>query len=449
MFAALRHRNYRIWAAADLVSVTGTWMQVLALNWFVLQATGSPARMGAAILLQALPVLLLGSWGGVLADRLPARPVLIGTQLAHAGLAASLAVIAASGSQNLFTVYAISLLSGFVGVVEGPVMGRFTATVVDRSTLANALSLGSIINSSGRILGMSVGGVLVAVVGPHVLFAANGVSFLAVIGALLAIRPSELNPLDGAAAGSARGGVRAGFAYLATQPAVLVTLGLAVVLGSLGRNYQITMAAMSNGPLNAGAAGYGLLSAAFAVGTVVGGLVAAARPDLCYRTLIGTGLVTSVMQAVAGFAPGLWAFALVILPIAIGAVVIDTTVSTRVQLDTEGAMRGRVLAAAGMASAAAGAIGAPVLGWLAEHAGPRPALVLAGTLTALATLAAGTFFARHRGIPLHARQLRSTLAVAAGRRRPLEPVVVATAGAERPARRARLRRSAERSRVPA
>jgi MFS family permease len=415
MFAALRHRNYRIWAAADFVSVTGTWMQVLALNWFVLQATGSSASMGASVLLQALPVLVLGSWGGVLADRLPARPVLIGTQLAHAGLAAMLALVVTSGSHNLSFVYAISLLSGLVGVVEGPVMGRFTATVVGRAALGNALSLGSVINSSGRILGMSLGGILVAVAGPGPLFAANSVSFLAVIGALLAVRRSQLHPLDSAPPTGRRGGVRAGFIYLARQPIVLVTLGLAVVLGSLGRNYQITMAAMSNGPLHAGAAGYGILSAAFAIGTVLGGLAAASRPDLCYRTLIGAGLVTSVLQATAGLAPELWSFAAVIVPIAAGAVLIDTTVATRVQLDTEGAMRGRVLAAAGMASAAAGAVGAPVLGWLCEHAGGRITLMLAGTLTALATLAAGAAVARRRGIPLHARHLRSTLAVTIGR----------------------------------
>jgi MFS family permease len=418
MFAALRHRNYRIWAAADFVSITGTWMQVLALNWFVLQITGSTAHMGAAVLLQALPVLLLGSWGGALADRLPARPVLIATQLTHAGLAAMLAVIASSGSHNLTIVYAISLASGLVAVVEGPVMGRFNATVVDRDTLGNALSLGSVINSSGRILGMSVGGVAVAVAGPGALFAANAVSFLAVIGALLAIRRSELHPLDTATSAPVRGGVRAGFAYLAGQPIVLATLGLAVVLGSLGRNYQVTMAAMSAGPLHGGSAGYGLLSTALAIGTVLGGLVAATRPDLYYRTLIGAGLLTSILQVAAGLAPGLWTFALVIIPIAAGAVLIDTTVSTRVQLDTRGDVRGRVLAAVGMASAAAGGIGAPLLGWLAEHSGPRQTLVLAGTIAALACLGTGAAIARRRGIPVRVRELRTTLAVTVGRPAP-------------------------------
>ncbi|NUT32420.1 MAG: MFS transporter [Hamadaea sp.] len=417
MFSAFRHRNYRLWAAADFVSVTGTWMQVLGVNWYVLQVTGSAAHMGVSVLMQALPVLLLGSWGGALADRLPGRPVLIATQATHALLAAALALIVAAPSPTLLPVYAISLLSGLVSVIEGPVLGRFAATVVDRVTLSNAVSLGSIVNSSGRILGMSAGGLAVAVAGPAPLFAANAVSFLAVIGALLALRTDRLHPLDDPAPGGRRlgGGVRAGFAYLLRQPLVLITLGLAMVLGSLGRNYQVTMAAMSDGPLAAGAGGYGLLSSAFAVGTVLGGLVAASRPSLCYRTLIGAGLLTSVLQTTAGIAPGLWTFAAAIVPIAAGAVLIDTTVATRVQLDTHGEMRGRVLAAAAMASAAAGAIGAPLLGWLSEWAGPRQTLVFAGIVTALTCVAAGTAIARRRGVPVRARELRLALAVTLGR----------------------------------
>jgi MFS family permease len=390
-------------------------MQVLGINWFVLEVTGSAAHMGATVLLQTLPVLLLGSWGGALADRLPGRPVLIATQLMHAALAVGLAIIAFGPSPGLPAVYAISLCGGLVTALEAPVMGRFNATVVDRETLGNALSLGSLINSTGRILGMSVGGIVIAAVGPAPLFAANAVSFLAVVAALLAIRPDRLHALDGAPTRPAPGGVRAGFAYLLRQPQVLVTLALAVVLGSLGRNYQITMAAMSDGPLYAGGAGYGILSGAFAVGTVFGGLIAARRLALGYRTLIGTGLIASVLQLLSGLAPDLWTFAAILVPIAAAAVMIDTTVATRIQLDTHGAMRGRVLAAAGMASAAAGALGAPLLGWLAEHIGPRQTLVTSGAVVGIGCIAGGMALARHRGISLGHRELRTTIRETMGR----------------------------------
>ncbi|RLP89047.1 MFS transporter [Micromonospora sp. BL4] len=398
-FAALRHRNYRIWALAGFVSVIGTWMQVLGVNWYVLKETGSATSMGFAVLLQAAPTLLLSLWGGVLADRLPARPLLIAAQVAHATLAAGLAAVALTGVGGLPLIFTISLLSGAVSAIEGPVSGRWSSTLVDRETLGNALALGSLTNSAGRILGMSLGAVVVAAVGPALLFGINAASFVAVVVALFGVRQAALHGHQVAApdGGRSRGGVRAGFAYLRGQPVLLLALALAFVLGSLGRNYQVTMAAMSDGPLDAGASGYGLLSTVFAVGTVLGALAAARRRDLGYRTLVTAGLLASTLQIVAGLAPGTWSFAAVILPIAAAAVVIDTTVGTRAQLDTDGAMRGRVLAALAVTGSVSAMVGAPLLGWLSEHAGPRQTLVLAGSVAAVATVAAAVALDQQRG----------------------------------------------------
>ncbi|MEV4657544.1 MFS transporter [Micromonospora sp. NPDC049301] len=412
-FAALRHRNYRIWALAGFVSVIGTWMQVLGVNWYVLKETGSATSMGFAVLLQAAPTLLLSVWGGVLADRLPARPLLIVAQVAHATLAAGLAAVALTGVGGLPLIFVISLLTGAVSAVEGPVMGRWSSTLVDRETLGNALALGSLTNSAGRILGMSLGAVVVAAVGPALLFGINAASFAAVVVALFCVRQAALHGHQVTAPDGGRtsgGGVRAGFVYLRGQPVLLLALALAFVLGSLGRNYQVTMAAMSEGPLDAGASGYGLLSTVFAIGTVLGALVAARRRDLGYRTLVAAGLLASGLQIVAGLAPGTLSFAAVILPIAAAAVVIDTTVGTRAQLDTDGAMRGRVLAALAVTGSVSAAVGAPLLGWLSEHAGPRQTLVLAGAVAAIATGAAAVALDQQRG-----RQLRRriTLALAA------------------------------------
>jgi len=416
-FAALRHRNYRIWAGAGLVSTIGTWMQVLGVNWYVLQETGSATSMGFTVLLQAIPTLLLSTWGGVLADRLPARPLLVAAQILHAALAAGLAAVAWSDIAGLPVVYAISLISGAVSAVEGPVMGRWGSTLVDRATLGNALALGSLTNSAGRILGMSVGAIVVAVAGPAPLFAVNAASFAAVLVAVLAVRQGELHTHDLTASDRDRsaGGIRAGFAYLRRQPVLLTTLGLAFVLGSLGRNYQVTMAAMSDGPLAAGASGYGLLSTVFAIGTVLGAIAAARRGDLSYRLLIGTGLFASVLQLLAGLAPGTWSFAALILPIAAGAVVIDTAVGTRAQLDTDGAMRGRVLAALAVTGSVAAAVGAPLLGWLSEYVGPRQTLVLAGTVAAAATVGAGLALARQHGRRVRPADLPGQLAASVSR----------------------------------
>ncbi|WP_406078886.1 MFS transporter [Micromonospora sp. NBC_00858] len=433
-FAALRHRNYRIWAFAGFVSVIGTWMQVLGVNWYVLKETGSATSMGFAVLLQAAPTLLLSVWGGVLADRLPARPLLITAQVAHAALAAGLAAVALTGVGGLPVIFAISLCTGAVSAIEGPMMGRWASTLVDRETLGNALALGSLTNSAGRILGMSLGAVVVAAVGPALLFGINAASFAAVVVALFAVRPASLQDQPEAVpdgGSSHRGGARAGFAYLRRQPVLLLALALSFVLGSLGRNYQVTMAAMSDGPLAAGASGYGFLSTVFAVGTVVGALVAARRRTLGYRTLVAAGLLASGLQIIAGLAPGTWSFAAVILPIAAAAVVIDTTVGTRAQLDTDAAMRGRVLAALAVTGSVSAAVGAPLLGWLAEHAGPRQTLVLAGSVAAIATTAAAVALDRQRGRRLPGRVAQ--VLVAPPLRRPVRQVARTAARIVRPA----------------
>ncbi|WP_158891029.1 MFS transporter [Amycolatopsis anabasis] len=399
MFRALANHNYRLWATADLVSVTGTWMQVLALNWVVLARTGSATSVGFSVLLSTLPALLLGPWAGALADRFPPRRLLLCSQTLHVLIAVALAVLVGAEAP-LAPIYALTALSGLIGSFEGPALGRFAGQVVPREHLGNALALSSIVNSAGRVLGMSAAGVLVAAVGESALFLINAVSFFAVIGTIVLMRTGELHPL--AVSPPERAGVRAGLVYLRRSRVLLILFVLGFVLSGLGRNYQVTMAAMSQGPLGAGAAGYGLLSSVFAVGTVLGGLLAARARELTFPLLLGAAAVTSALQAASGFAPGTLGFAAMILPIAAGAVLIDTAKSTRLQLDSAEEMRGRMLAVQGAVSAAAGATGAPLLGWLCERLGPESALLVAGSVSLAATLLAAAAL-RQRPAPRPAR----------------------------------------------
>ncbi|MEU4419028.1 MFS transporter [Actinoplanes sp. NPDC024001] len=394
MFAPLRERNYRLWAAADLVSVGGTWMQVLALNWLILSATGSATAMGAVVMLQSLPVLLLGSWGGALADKLPARPVLIACQAIRALLA--LALVLPAGN---WAIYGVALASGVISSFEGPVLGRFGSSLVPREALGSALALGSVLSSAGRIGGMALGGVLIGITGPTMLFLINAVSYLAVIASLLMMRSSEMRDL--ARASSSDGGVIAGLRYLIRQPVVLIVLALSFVLGSLGRNYQVSMAAMVSGPLGGSSGSYGLLSTVFAVGAVAGGLLLAGTGKSTLRVLLGTGFLISALQFCSGLAPNVLGFAALILPIAAGAVVFDTVVSTRIQLDTKEEMRGRVLATVGIVSSLSGIVGAPAIGWLCDSLGARGALTLAGAVTTAAAVAGGIALARVKGRKLN------------------------------------------------
>ncbi|MFC7615181.1 MFS transporter [Actinokineospora soli] len=249
--------------------------------------------------------------------------------------------------------------------------------------LPNALALGSLVNSAGRVLGMSLAGVLAAAVGEPVLFLVNAVTFLAVVSTVRAVRVGELHPL--AVSPPERAGMRAGLAHVRRNHTLLTLFALGFVLSSLGRNYQVTMAAMASGPLGAGAEGYGLLSAVFAVGAVLGGLVAARLRTLGPPVLIAAAGITSLLQAVSGLMPGLVGFAALILAIAAGAVVIDTVMGTRVQFDSAEDMRGRVLSVHGAVAASAGAVGGPLLGWMCEGLGPGTALVAAGLVTLAVT----------------------------------------------------------------
>ncbi|EQD81919.1 MFS transporter [Saccharopolyspora erythraea] len=388
-FRALRYPDYRRWATADFVSVTGAWMQNLGLNWFVLTKTGSPGLLGLSLLFQALPGVLLASWAGALADRWPAQRVLYVTQALHGVLALVLAGVAWADGP-LGAVYAIALAGGVVSVFDGPALGRFGSQLVTREDLSNALGLGSILSSGGRILGMGLAGALVAVTGVPVLFLINALSFGAVLFALARVRPEGIHPI--ASSPPERAGVRAGVRYVCGHRPLIVLFALTFVLSSLGRNYQVTMAAMSQGPLHAGAAGYSTLSVVFAAGTIVGGFVAASRQELTLHLVLAMALGTSVLQAFSGAAPDLWTFAVAVFPIAVGAVVLDTATSTRIQLDSDEDMRGRVLAAKGMVTAASGAVGGPLLGWMSETAGAGHALQVAGAVTVAATAGAWALF---------------------------------------------------------
>lgn len=390
---SLRHRNYRAWALADLVSVTGSWMQVVAQGWLVLTLSHSALALGLTLTLQAAPSLLLGMAGGAFVDRVAnRRRLLVVTQALHGLLGALLAVLAATGHVQVWTVYALGLAGGLVGVVDGPALGAFSQELVGREDLPNAMALGSMTNSAGRILGMSSAGAVIAVLGLPAVFALNAATFLAVIAALLRIDASALHPLRRAPRAAA--GVRAGLRYVAGQRQLVMVLLLAFFLSSFGRNFQVTMAAMSAGPLEAGAGGYSVCSTAFAVGALAGAVLAARLARMSLRVLLWAAAATGLLQGLSSLSPGLAPFAAVMVPVAAGAVVIDTAVGAHVALSTAEEMRGRVLAVQGLVGSAAGAVGGPLLGWLASTEGPRAALLDGGTVVLLATLVLGSLMLR-------------------------------------------------------
>jgi MFS family permease len=385
-FRALQVRNYRLYALGNLVSITGTWMQLVAQNWLVLRLTGSGTALGVTIALQAIPGVLFSLHGGAIADRFPKRRVLVATQAMLALLAAALATLVATGAVELWMVYALAVAVGCVCAVDLPTAAAFGTELVAPEDLPNAAALGAAANSMGRIVGMALAGIAVATVGVAPVFLANAVSYLAVVAALLAVRPAEMRMAHGGA-GDRR--IRHAFRAIRRMPVLVGTLVLAFVVAAFGRNYQLTMATMSMSVLHRGASGYGTLSTVFAVGAFAGALVAARLTRVGMRVLIAAAAAAGALELMAATMPDLGTFAACILPIAVVAVLFDTALGVVVALGVDHAIRGRALALLAMTSTGGAAIGGPLLGWSVQHLGTRLTLGAAGVTSLVAALAIG------------------------------------------------------------
>ena len=383
---SLRHRDYRRWMGAGLVSVSGTWMQQVALAWLVYDRSGSGTAVGVTIALHAVPTLVLGLWGGGVVDRHDTRRLLLVTQLLHAALAVVLALAVVTNVVSVGLLSLVALAGGIVGVVDGPASGAHGAALLPPADLGNGLALGSVVSSTGRVLGLALAGSVVAVVGPAAAFALNAASFAAPI-AVLALTDAGRRAGHAGSGGCACGAD--GLASVWRSPVARSTLLTAWVLGCLGRNFQVTTAMMAAEVFTGRAGLYGLFSSLFAVGALVGSVAATRIPTMTRRVLAGAGTVAALLQVTSGTATSPVVFGALLVAIAACAVVVDTCVSTRVQLTTDPAARGRVLAVCGIVGTTAGLVGAPLLGWLGETFGPRVPLVIGGAVAAVVALRHG------------------------------------------------------------
>jgi MFS family permease len=389
---ALRHRAYRRWAGADAVSLLGSWAQTIALSWVVLELTGSATALGATIALQSLPLLVLGPWGGALADRLPLRRLLAGTQLAQALLALLLAAVTLTGTATLPVLMGVAVAQGLVQVLDGPAHGLFGQQLVPVEDLANAAALGSVTSSAGRVLGMALAGVGVGTLGAPALFAANAVSFAAVIAVVLTLPNTQLHPLERAAGADAS--VRAGLRYALGRRELLVLLGLVLVCSSLGRNFSVMTAALVTGPLGGNSSAFAACNTFFAVGALLGGLIAARLRTLALRAILVSAAMAAAGQVLAAGSPGLPVLYALMLPVAAACVVLDTAVGSHLVLSTPAQLRGRVLALRGVVSAGSAAVGAPLLGAGADLLGARSTMALAGVVVLSCVGAAALAFSK-------------------------------------------------------
>ncbi|MFD3516609.1 MFS transporter [Streptomyces sp. NPDC058657] len=396
MFSSLRNRNYRLFASGQVVSNTGTWMQRIAQDWLVLSLTGSASAVGLTIALQFLPMLLFGLYGGVLADRLPKRPLLLVTQSAMGLTGLALAALTLSGHVEVWHVYATAFVGGLVTVVDNPARQTFVAEMVGPDQIRNAVSLNSANFQSARLIGPAVAGVLITAVGSGFAFLLNGLSFLAPIAGLLMMRTSELHKVERSPRG--KGQLREGLRYVAGRPDLFWPIVLVGFIGTFGFNFPIWLSAFVDDVFHGDAGTYGLLNTLMAAGSLAGALLAARRGSSRLRLLVGAALLFGVLELVTAFAPEFWMFAVMMVPIGMFGLTVNVTANSSVQMATDPAMRGRVMALFMMVFTGGTPLGAPLLGWITDTYGARIGFAAGGVISALAAAGIGLLLCKVGGL---------------------------------------------------
>ncbi|SDM69967.1 Predicted arabinose efflux permease, MFS family [Streptomyces sp. cf386] len=392
MFSSLKVRNYRLFFLGQVVSNTGTWMQRIAQDWLVLSLTGSATAVGITTALQFLPMLLFGLYGGVLVDRLPKRRTLLVTQTSMAATGIALAVLTLSGHVQVWHVYLAAFAVGLATVVDNPARQSFVSEMVGPDQLQNAVSLNSANFQSARLVGPAVAGLMITGVGTGWAFLANGLSFIAPIAGLLMMRARELYPVERAPRG--KGQMREGLRYVAGRPELIWTIVLAGFVSTFGFNFPVYLSAFADDVFRAGAGSYSLFNTLMAVGSLAGALLAARRGTARMRVLIAGALAFGAMEIVAAFAPSLWMFALLMAPIGIFGMTVNVTANSSIQMATDPAMRGRVMALYMMVFMGGAPLGAPIAGWITDAYGVRVALAVGGAITATAAVTIALLLAR-------------------------------------------------------
>ena len=390
-FRSLRNRNYRLWAAGAFVSNVGTWMQRTAQDWLVLAelTPHNAMSVGIVMALQFGPSLALLPLTGLAADHFDRRKLLFVTQGAMGALALALGLLTVLGAVQLWHVYVFALLLGCVTAFDAPARQSFVSELVGTADLANAVALNSTSFQAARLIGPAAAGLLIGTFGTGWSFLCNAASFAAVLASLAWLRVSELHPVRRPAL--ERGSFGGGLRYVRHHDDLKAVLTMLFLVATFGLNFPIFISTMAVSVFRVGAHAFGLLTSMMAVGSVVGALLSARRSRPRMSLLVGGAAAFGAGCAAAAMMPsyGLFAASLVVIGVASQTFMIGA--NSTVQLATDPAMRGRVMAIYLAIALGSTPLGAPIVGWVADAFGPRWALAVA----AAAGLAAALVGARH------------------------------------------------------
>ena len=373
-FSAFAVRNFRIYFIGQVISVSGSWMQRVAQSWLVLELTGSGSAVGAVTAAQFLPILLMAPFGGLIADRLDKRRVLYLTQTLAAATAAILGWLVITDTVELWMVFALALVHGMVGSFDNPARHAFVMEMVGRSRLTNAVGLNSVLVHTARVIGPAIGGVLIVTVGIGICFLINSVSYFFFIAALLLMRSAEIE--RSRPEPRRRRQLRDALAYVRSKPVLFVPLAMMGVIGLLTYEFEVVLPLLARFTFDGGADTFGIMFAVMGAGAVLGGLYTATRGDRPGRSMIRLAYALAAVMTLTTIAPSLWVAYLSLFLVGMVATSFFTLGNAVMQLNSVPEMRGRVIALRSAAILGARPLGAPIVGWIGEHLGPRYALAV-------------------------------------------------------------------------
>jgi MFS family permease len=395
-FAAFVVPNYRLYVQGQAISLMGTWMQMAAQSWLVLQLTDSATTLGVIVALQTIPVLILGPYGGVIADRVDKRKAMIVLQSLMGIQALILGLLTVFHVVHVWEIGVLALALGFNNAFENPSRQSFMLELVGADHLRNAVSLNSTMVNVARVVGPGIGGLMIAAVGSGWCFLINAVTFIAVISSLTRMDKSALRPVKPAP--RAKGQLREGLNYVRHEPSLALPLVMAAIVGCLAYEFQVSLPYMAQHGLHSGSAAYGFMTAAMGAGAVVGGLIVATRGKTGPAPLIIAAVGFGISMGLATIAPdlGLELFALALVGAASVAFMSQTNAT--LQLRSAPEMRGRVMALWFVAFQGSTPIGGPLIGAVMAGFGARAGLgVGAASCFAVALLGAATVRAMRAG----------------------------------------------------
>jgi len=395
-FRSLRNYNYRLFFFGQMISLTGTWMQTIGQAWLVLDLTHSPLALGTVTMLQFLPISLLVLFGGVIADKVPKRRLLVLTQTSAMTQAFVLAFLTWSGLIALWQIFVLAAMLGVTNALDNPTRQAFVVEMVGRDDITNAVALNSSMFNSARLIGPAVGGVIIAVVGVGAAFFINGVSFIAVIIGLLLMKPGLLYPASKGGDGRIMEQLVEGLRYSLRTPSILLILILMAAIGTFGYNFTVVLPLLARNVLHVGSIGFGAMTSAMGVGSLVAALTLATLRKASRRTLfIGATAFTALLAAVAA---SHWYVLTLVLLVALGAasITFTATANSTLQISAPDRLRGRVMSLYMLLFAGTTPIGGQLTGIMAEHIGVRPTIGIEAAICAVGIAAALAYLAAHR-----------------------------------------------------